>query len=104
MRIAVFDYRVVRTNPVGLHDEDVVVVFTALGHFERKGLPLLLEAMQRLADPRFKLVVVGGQPSLVKAYRSSAATMGLDGAVRFVGMQDDVRPFLWAGDLFALPS
>ena len=102
-RPAGFDRQAWRDS-LGLHDEDVAIVFTALGHFERKGLPLLLEAMQRLADDRFKLVVVGGQPNLLKAYRSSAAGMGLDGAVRFVGMQEDVRPFLWAGDLFALPS
>jgi glycosyltransferase involved in cell wall biosynthesis len=102
-RPAGFDRQAWRDS-LGLHDQDVMVVFTALGHFERKGLPLLLEAVQRLADARFKLVVVGGQPGLVRAYRASAAAMGLDGAVRFVGMQDDVRPFLWAGDLFALPS
>jgi glycosyltransferase involved in cell wall biosynthesis len=98
-----FDRRAWRDS-LGLHDEDIAIVFTALGHFERKGLPLLLQAMHQLDDKRFKLVVVGGQPNLLRAYKASAATMGLDGVVTFVGMQDDVRPFLWAGDLFALPS
>jgi glycosyltransferase involved in cell wall biosynthesis len=30
--------------------------------------------------------------------------MGLSDKTRFVGQQDDVRPFLWAADIFALPS
>jgi glycosyltransferase involved in cell wall biosynthesis len=86
-----------------LDDRDIAVVFTALGHFERKGLPVLLEALRQV-DDRFKLLVIGGQPGLVKAYRSDAARMNLDGKVTFVGMRDDIRPYLWSGDVFALPS
>jgi glycosyltransferase involved in cell wall biosynthesis len=86
-----------------LDAQDIAVVFTALGHFERKGLPVLLQAMRQL-DDRFKLLVIGGQPSLVKTYRSRAARMHLDGKVTFVGHRDDVRPYLWSSDVFALPS
>jgi hypothetical protein len=43
------------------------------------------------------------QRNLVKAYRATAAKLAVAGQVAFVGMQDDVRPFLWAGDIFALP-
>jgi glycosyltransferase involved in cell wall biosynthesis len=88
---------------LGLGDRDIAVVFTALGHFERKGLPLLLQALRQV-DDRFKLLVIGGQPSLVKSYRSDAARMHLDDKVTFLGMRDDVRPYLWSGDVFALPS
>jgi glycosyltransferase involved in cell wall biosynthesis len=97
-----FDRHAWRSS-LGLHDGDIAVVFTALGHFERKGLPVLLQALRRV-DDRFKLLVVGGQPGLVRAYRSKAARMGLDGKVSFLGMRDDVRPYLWSGDVFALPS
>jgi glycosyltransferase involved in cell wall biosynthesis len=86
-----------------LDAQDIAVVFTALGHFERKGLPVLLRALGQL-DDRFKLLVIGGQPSLVKAYRSHTARMNLDGKVTFFGMRDDVRPYLWSGDVFVLPS
>jgi glycosyltransferase involved in cell wall biosynthesis len=86
-----------------LDDQDIAVVFTALGHFERKGLPALLQALGQV-DDRFKLLVIGGQPGLIKAYRSDAARMHLDGKVNFVGMRDDVRPYLWSSDVFALPS
>jgi glycosyltransferase involved in cell wall biosynthesis len=98
-----FDRRTVRSK-LGIHDTDIGIVFAALGHFERKGLPLLLEGLRQLDDARFKLVVIGGQPSLVKAYQAAAGKLGVGSQVAFVGMQDDVRPFLWAGDIFALPS
>jgi glycosyltransferase involved in cell wall biosynthesis len=84
--------------------EDVALVFVALGHFERKGLPLLLEALSRLHQPHLKLVVVGGQPDLVAAYKARVERMGLTGQVAFAGLQRDVRPYFWAADAFAFPS
>jgi hypothetical protein len=36
--------------------------------------------------------------------RSGTSSAAVAGQVAFVGMQDDVRPFVWAGDIFALPS
>jgi glycosyltransferase involved in cell wall biosynthesis len=97
-----FDRHAWRSS-LGLHDGDIAVVFTALGHFERKGLPVLLQALHQV-DDRFKLLVIGGQPSLVRAYQSDATRMNLEDKVTFVGMRDDVRPYLWSGDVFALPS
>jgi len=88
----------------GFTAEDRVLLFGALGHFERKGLPLLLDAMQRLGDARLKLLVVGGEPDLVASYQRRAANHGLARSVRFAGAQEDVRPFLWAADCFVLPS
>jgi glycosyltransferase involved in cell wall biosynthesis len=97
-----FDRQAWRSS-LKLDAQDIAVVFTALGHFERKGLPVLLQALGQL-DDHFKLLVIGGQPGLVKAYRSHAARMHLDGKVTFVGMRDDVRPYLWSADVFVLPS
>jgi len=87
-----------------LGEEDVVIVFAALGHFERKGLPILLGALEAFRDTPLRLLVVGGQPDLVRSYAKVVRARGLDDAVRLVGMQGDIRPFLWVGDLFALPS
>jgi glycosyltransferase involved in cell wall biosynthesis len=89
---------------LGLRDDDVVIVFTALGHFERKGLPILLSALEALREAPLKLVVVGGQPDLVRSYSKEVQARGIGDAVRLIGMQDDVRPFLWMADIFALPS
>lgn len=89
---------------LGLNDDDIALVFSALGHFERKGLPLLLGALGELKEPRVKMIVVGGRDDTVTDYRQRVADLGLQGQVTFVGMQQDVGPFLWAGDGFALPS
>ena len=91
-------------HQLGLTDEDVVFVFVALGHFERKGLPLLLEALPKIGGDRVHLLVVGGQPDLVNHYRRRAGALGVGDRVRFVGMQQDIRPFLHTSDVFVLPS
>lgn len=89
---------------LGLWPDDVVVTFTALGNFEHKGLPLLLYALSQLRATPFRLLVVGGVPRLIAQYRRRAAKLGVADRVQFVGMQRDVRPYLWAADAFALPS
>jgi glycosyltransferase involved in cell wall biosynthesis len=89
---------------LGLKPADVVLAFVALGHFELKGLPLLLGALGKSDDPHVKLLVVGGSRGLVSDYRKRADDLGLNGNVIFLGMQKDVRPYLWAADALAHPS
>jgi glycosyltransferase involved in cell wall biosynthesis len=89
---------------MGFTASELVLVFVALGHFERKGLPLLLECLQRGHGVEWKLLVVGGLPGLINIYRRKAAARGASGRIVFVGHQQDVRPFLWAADAFVLPS
>jgi glycosyltransferase involved in cell wall biosynthesis len=89
---------------LGLTPPDVALAFLALGHYERKGLPLLLQALAVKEDSRLKLIVVGGSGSAIADYRERATRMGLNGNVSFVETQRDVRPYLWATDALALPS
>lgn len=89
---------------LGITPSDVVFVFAALGHFERKGLPLLMEALSRLESKRAKLLVIGGKQDLIERYRLRAEASHLGGRVFFAGMQADVRPYLWAADAFVLAS
>jgi glycosyltransferase involved in cell wall biosynthesis len=89
---------------VGVGPADIALAFVALGHYELKGLPLLLEALARSNDPRLKLLVVGGSSGLVSAYRKRANDIGLNGNVVFFGNQADVRRYLWAADALAHPS
>jgi glycosyltransferase involved in cell wall biosynthesis len=89
---------------LGFGDDELVMVFVAAGHFERKGLPLLLEAMRQVSNPHVRLVVVGGQPGVLQSYTERARALGLANQVKFVGFQNDIRPYLWAADLFTLPS
>jgi glycosyltransferase involved in cell wall biosynthesis len=56
------------------------------------------------ADPRVKLMVVGGSGTLTDQYRARCQTMGIASQVSFLGMQKDIRPFLWSADAFVLPS
>lgn len=83
---------------------EVALVFVALGHFERKGLPLVMEAIRDMPDAAIKLLVVGGQRGTVADYRERAEAMGIAHRVRFEGMQRDLRPYYWAADAFILPS
>lgn len=92
-----FDREALRRN-LGATSQDRLLVFVALGHFERKGLPQLLDALSR--QQGLVLVVVGGEPSLIAAYRNESRAL----RVSYTGMQSDVRPFLWAADAFILPS
>jgi glycosyltransferase involved in cell wall biosynthesis len=88
----------------GVAPSDVVLLFMALGHFERKGLPVLMDAVARVADPRVRLVVAGGERDLISVYRARCARLGIAERTFFAGMQRDVRPYLWGADAFALPS
>jgi glycosyltransferase involved in cell wall biosynthesis len=98
-----FDRAGFRTS-LGVGADDLLLLFVALGHFERKGLPQLLDAMASLQLPRLKLCVVGGQPDLIESYRRKCQAMKLEGQVIFAGMQRDVRPYLWSAEGFVLPS
>lgn len=100
-----FDRRTIRDR-MATDERDTAFVFVALGHFERKGLPLLLDALA-LGDPRLahaRVWVVGGESGLVSAYRERAQRLGIAKQVSFAGRTEDVRPFLWSADAFVLPS
>lgn len=102
-RPASFDSRAFRSS-LGFSEEDTVFSFAALGHFERKGLPLLLEAMRSVDISGIKLLVIGGNAELLAKYQSNTTAMGLGKRVVFTGTQKDIRPFLWMSDAFVFPS
>ena len=87
---------------LGLATDDVVIAF--VGHeFDRKGLRHIVSALSELPES-VRLVVVGGDPDMVRAAEDHVASAGVPGRVRFVGRVPDPRPALAAADLFALPS
>lgn len=91
----------------GLPDESIVLSFMALGDFERKGLGLVLQAMADMAPTQrdvLAVLVIGGQPSEIAEFQARAHALGLRAQVVFVGMQKDVRPYLWQSDVFVFPS
>lgn len=98
-----FDRRAFRRE-LRLAESDIVFLFVALGHFERKGLPFLLSALQRLQHAPVKLLVVGGEAGALTTWRSRTTRMGLTERVAFLGFRKDIRPYLWAADASVLPS
>jgi len=96
--------RTARRGHLGFTEGDLVLVFSALGHFDRKGLVLVMEAMKGISRSDVKLLVVGGDASLVRDYTRRAATLGIDRQVVFVGRQTQVRQFLWLADAFVFPT
>ncbi|MBA3890935.1 MAG: glycosyltransferase family 4 protein [Gemmatimonadaceae bacterium] len=83
---------------------ETALLFVALGHFERKGLPHVLSALARLGRDDVKVIVVGGTNDLIDLYRGKAASLGIGDRLEFVGFQADCRPYYWSCDAFILPS
>ena len=78
-----------------------MIVFVA-NEAERKGLPQLLRAVARLADPALHVLAVGRFDPAPSA--RLAGSLGLGARVRFPGASARVAQFYAAADLFALPT
>lgn len=102
-RPSTFDSQSLRSD-LGFSSDDLIIVFAALGDFDRKGLEPLLKALSLLNNPDAKLLVVGGSQTEIQEYQSIRDRLGLTDDVVFVGFQTDIRPFLWISNLFAIPS
>lgn len=105
-RPAAFDRGAQRAG-LGLDADDLVFGFMALGDFARKGLGLLIEALGALPMHRriaVRLLVIGGRSGEIAEFQDVATRHGVKAHLKFVGMQRDVTPFLWACDAFAFPS
>ncbi|MEQ1887037.1 MAG: glycosyltransferase family 4 protein [Bryobacteraceae bacterium] len=89
---------------LGLKRDDCVLAFVALGHFERKALPSVIDAIGHVHDSSLKVLIVGGTEGQVRPYRQRAAENGIAEQIVFCGMQSDVKRFLWMADGFILPS
>lgn len=85
--------------------EDCLVV----GHVGRlqyqKNQTFLLDAFRHLheREPKARLVLVGDGPDLTEL-EAKAVTLGVENAVLFLGVRDDVDRLLQAFDLFVMPS
>jgi UDP-glucose:(heptosyl)LPS alpha-1,3-glucosyltransferase len=91
-------------NRLGLEPTDLAGLF--VGHnFALKGLRPLLEALgtrNRRGGRPVQLIVSGG--GSVGTYRRLANSMGLGGAVHFLGFHSDIRECYAASDFFILPT
>ena len=93
--------------PLEVPGDAFALCFIALGDFARKGLHLVIDAVADLAQrklPAIHVLVVGGRRGEIAAARDHAARLHVAKRVHFVGLQEDVRAFLWASDAFILAS
>jgi UDP-glucose:(heptosyl)LPS alpha-1,3-glucosyltransferase len=85
----------------GLNPEDVAGLF--VGHnYRLKGLEPLLRSVALLPPLPFKLLVVGNSDT--GRYERLAAHLGIQGQVRFLGFQDEVRGCFFAADFLLHPT
>lgn len=89
---------------LGLPDQVFVLLFVGL-LVPVKGLEVLLQALERLADPLLYCVLVGSGP-LEAELKAQVQVRGLVSQVLFAGIQPTERIPLWmnAADLLVLPS
>lgn len=93
---------------VGLADDEVAVVYA--GHLRTsKGVDSLIEAFSRLlavrAGARLYLVGEGSGPDASEQeLRRQVTRLGLENDVVFTGAVKCVERYLWAADVFVLPS
>ncbi len=84
--------------------EVATVVVTVGNCNEAKNHKAFLQALVPLTAQRQVLYLHVGRERPDLAERRLAASLGLEASVRFAGSHPDPRDFLWAADLFAMPS
>ncbi|MCA9772552.1 MAG: glycosyltransferase [Myxococcales bacterium] len=94
------DVEGVRTRH-GLTNEDLVLLFVSHNH-RRKGLATVLEALARVREPRFKLVVVGKEGG--GAFVRMAARLGVGAQVRWAGPTRHLEDYYAAAQALVFPS
>ena len=81
---------------------DALVLAYAGSGFERKGVGPALRAVALSGiDCHFLLL---GHDKHASRYHALARTLGLESRAHFLGVKDDVRPWLAAADIFIMPS
>jgi UDP-glucose:(heptosyl)LPS alpha-1,3-glucosyltransferase len=95
-------HREATRRELGYGPRDLVFLFVGSG-FPRKGLGAAIDALATAGEPRFRLLVVGKDRYQAR-FAAQARAAGLADRVRFLGGQEDVRPFYAAADCLVMPS
>lgn len=97
-----------RRSKQGLENKDFIIL--GAGRFvDWKGFDNLLEACQILAQEknvtfRWQLWLAGDGPERQKLESLVESDLHLKSKVKFLGFVKDIRPIMWASNLFVLPS
>lgn len=87
---------------LGVSDEDFLIGLVALFE-ERKGHEYLIRAIEKVSNPKVKLLLEGDGP-LLEAMQILVKKLNLQDRVIFIGDEENVFDFINALDLFVLPS
>jgi len=86
-------------NHLGLKEDDFVVA--GMGRLVKgKGYEVLLKGIAELAPPERATLLLAGDGNERQKLEDLAAGLGIAQQVKFLGFQSDVRPILWAADIF----
>jgi UDP-glucose:(heptosyl)LPS alpha-1,3-glucosyltransferase len=86
----------------GLKIEPQAMVIAVVGSgFERKGIFHLIQACAKLQDT---VLLICGKDKESKKADALIKALGAENRIVLTGPLQDVRPVLWAADIFALPS
>lgn len=96
------EFRAAIREKLGIGATVPLILFVGSG-FARKGVATLLAALARMAC-RDAVVVIVGRDRHAARYQSLAQGLGVAERVRFLGGQEDVRPYYGAADVFCLPT
>jgi len=77
------------------------IVFTAARLEKRKGIDLLIDAIGQMTST---YLWIAGEGEDRAFFEQHALARGLKPRVRFLGWQDDLRPYFAAADLFVYPA
>lgn len=100
-----FDRAALREK-LGVNAIDIVIAFAALGDFARKGLLELMRSLKEkgVENSPFKIMVIGGKHEEIAQFKKKSIEMGVENQLIFTGFKKEIRPYLWASDLFSMPS
>lgn len=96
------EFRQATREKIGAGRTAPVILFVGSG-YERKGVAPLLMALARMKN-RDAIALIVGRDRHVARYQALAQRLGVADRVRFLGGQEDVRPFYAAADMFCLPT
>jgi glycosyltransferase involved in cell wall biosynthesis len=91
----------------GFCDDEIVLGFSAFGHFERKGLRQAVQAVALLRANGLpvRMLVLGGNPAAINSFRSAMVRSEVDiDGVHFAGLVSEMEKHLSAADAFFMPS
>jgi glycosyltransferase involved in cell wall biosynthesis len=89
----------------GFQPNERILVFSAFGHFERKGLRQAVEAVEHLREMGHpvRFLILGGSPATVESFRKTITYRQQEACV-FAGLVNTIERHLVAADGFLFPS